>query len=121
MISSYIRPAVIALLRADPNLDAETIDRAMAVLDEDAPSRVPALDIDPVITFDEAVEITRVGKRTLRNWAKDGRIRFIYGGGGRALGVSAESLREFMRRGKPARGVEKPRTGGVTLSSPYNP
>ena len=103
-MAEHTRTAVLAILRADPNLDAERIAEAMKILDgKSSSSGIAPLEIDRVVTFADAAALTHRDKRTLRNWEKKGLLRFVQGAGGRAIGVSAESLKEFLGRTKAAK------------------
>ena len=95
----HMRAAFTAFLRADPTVDQAKAERLLAVYDGKAEeSCLSPLNLDRVIPFAEAASIVRRDQRTLRNWARRGVLRFIYGAGRRAIGVSATSLRDFMSR-----------------------
>lgn len=95
----HLRTAFAALLQADPTIDQDKAKRLLAIYDGTSEGAVlPPLDLDRVVPFAEAATIVRRDKRTLRNWARRGALRFIYGTGHRAIGVSAASLRDFMSR-----------------------
>ena len=103
--------ALLGFLRTFPQLEAAQIDRIMQTARNgggDSADLAP-LDLDRCVTFADAEKITRRHRRTLRNWAHQGALRFVYGAGGRAIGVSADSLRSFMQRGKP---------DGATVATP---
>ncbi len=95
----HLRTAFLALLQADPTINQDKAKRLMAIYDDKGKdSGLAPLDLDRVVSFAEAATIVRRDKRTLRNWARRGALRFIYGTGHRAIGVSAASLRDFMSR-----------------------
>lgn len=110
-IMPHTKVAVLAILRADPSLDGDRISRALAVLegrDKNPEGRTafgPVRPLDKVVSFGDAASLTGCTNRTLRNWAKLGLIRFVYGSGDRAIGVSAESLQSFLSR--PKTGIAK--------------
>ncbi len=111
-MSAHTKTAVVAILRADPNLDGERIAAAVAVLDGKGGDPAP-LGLDRVVRFADAERVTGKSRRTLRNYARQGLLRFVVGAGGRAIGVSADSLQSFMQRGADAdaeRGCRHERT-----------
>ena len=95
----HMRAAFTALLQADPTIDQDKAKRLLAIYDgTNEGSGLSPIDFDRVVPFSEAATIVRRDQRTLRNWARRGALRFIYGAGRRAIGVSAASLRDFMLR-----------------------
>ena len=95
----HMRAAFTAFLHADPTVDQAKAERLLAIYDgENESSCLSPINLDRVVPFAEAARIVRRDQRTLRNWARRGALRFIYGAGRRAIGVSATSLRDFMLR-----------------------
>lgn len=95
----HMRAAFTALLQADPTINQDKAKRLLEIYDGTSEDSGHApLNLDRVVPFAEAATIVRRDKRTLRNWARRGALRFIYGTGHRAIGVSAASLRDFMSR-----------------------
>ena len=95
--------ALLGFLRTFPQLEAAQIDRIMQTARNgggDSADLAP-LDLDRVVRFADAERVIGRNRRTLRNYARRGLLRFVKGAGGRAIGVSADSLRRFMERGKP--------------------
>ena len=50
------------------------------------------------VRFEDAIDILKVSRRTLRHYLDTGYLDRVYGGGCRAIGVSRESLLRFMSR-----------------------
>lgn len=93
--------AVLAILRADPTVDAETIRAAVAVLKGRAPA--PAADAEPVdraIPRSRVAEILGVKPHTVSDYARKGLlVPFRMGERGqRARCYSAQSVNRLMER-----------------------
>ena len=87
--------AIRGVLMMDVDVPKENIERALDILRGKT-------DGDEIIIhnvrFNDARDILKVSRRTLRHYLDSGYLDRVYGGGRRAIGVSRESLLRFMTR-----------------------
>lgn len=86
--------AVRNIVCIDPEITREMIEHAIDVLR----GRSEEVAIIHNVRFNDARDILKVSRRTLRHYLDSGYLDRVYGGGRRAIGVSRESLMRFMTR-----------------------
>lgn len=79
----------------DPEIPPERLEQALSVLRGGSDFNGV---IDHVLRRKEVEEILHVHRRTIDYYLEKGYLRRVYGGGQRAVGISRESLNNFMRR-----------------------
>ncbi len=95
--------AIRRLLAEDGTVRKEGIERALSIL---YGKPIFEEDMIHVVRRKDAVKILKVNPSTLDYYVRCGYLRRVFGGGRRkALGISRDSLLEFMRTGE-----EGPRT-----------
>lgn len=89
--------AIRSIISTDPEIGKGDVDRAMAILRGTAATEE---DMIHVVKRKDAMDILKVHRRTLDYYLKKGYLKRVYGGGRRkSLGITRESLIEFMRMG----------------------
>ncbi|MBQ3808226.1 MAG: hypothetical protein II840_09760 [Kiritimatiellae bacterium] len=87
--------AVRGVLMMDADITKENVERALDVLRGKADGEEIIIHN---VRFEDAIDILKVSRRTLRHYLDTGYLDRVYGGGCRAIGVSRESLLRFMSR-----------------------
>ena len=88
--------AVRGVLMMDADVKKENVERALDVLRGKDDGGEEAIIHN--VRFDDARDILKVSRRTLRHYLDSGYLDRVYGGGRRAIGVSRESLLRFTNR-----------------------
>ena len=87
--------AIRGVLMMDADIAKENIERALDILRGKTDGDEPIIHN---VRFNDAKDILKVSRRTLRHYLDSGYLDRVYGGGRRAIGVSRESLMRFMTR-----------------------
>ena len=86
--------AVRSIVLTDPDITKEMVEQALDILK----GRGVQVEMIHNVRFNDARDILKVSRRTLRHYLDSGYLDRVYGGGRRAIGVSRESLFRFMNR-----------------------
>ena len=87
--------AVRSIVSIDDEVTKEMAERAINLLRGNCPEQEVIIHN---VRFEDAIDILKVSRRTLRHYLDTGHLDRVYGGGCRAIGVSRESLLRFMSR-----------------------
>ncbi|MBQ3808236.1 MAG: hypothetical protein II840_09810 [Kiritimatiellae bacterium] len=87
--------AVRSIVSIDDEVTKEMAERAINLLRGNCPEQEVIIHN---VRFEDAIDILKVSRRTLRHYLDTGYLDRVYGGGCRAIGVSRESLLRFMSR-----------------------
>ena len=105
--------AVRSIVSMDADVTKENLERAIDIMRGKVQSDE---DLIHNIKFCDAVELLKVSRRTLSYYIDHGYLDRVYGCGGRALGISRESLLRFMNRKVVRRCVPPP--GNLKVGRP---
>lgn len=87
--------AIRGMLKLDPEIRPEDIERAMSILKgEDGKEK----EIVQVLKCKDVVKYLHICRRTLDNYVAKGYLDRVYGGTGRAIGISRASYERFTER-----------------------
>lgn len=91
------RTAALAILKADPYITPERLEFIRAAMDGNPP-RQAATPADALLKPREVAALLKCHPKTVMQLANKGALKRIYAPQGRhALGISAESVRAFLR------------------------
>ena len=101
------RMAALAILKADPYITPERLGFIRAAMDGNPPQQT-ATPADALLKPREVAALLKCHPKTVMQLANKGALKRIYAPHGRhALGISAESVRAFLRGGSEAREDEE--------------
>ena len=105
-MQANIKEGIRALVRADVSLSAQERNAIYATIENPLGVRRPAEEcVSRVVRYAEAARLLAVSRARVLQLAKEGRLVRVYGRpraeGGRAIGVTLESLARMMRGGQP--------------------
>lgn len=95
-MKSETEMAVRGVLMMDADVTKESVERVIDILRGKDDGSEEAIIHN--VRFDDARDILKISRRTLRHYLDSGYLDRVYGGGRRAIGVSRESLLRFTNR-----------------------